>query len=78
MTCPHCMNWFEEVRDAHRRIKELEEGSCRFNCRSMKEAFMAGWHLSLKDDDIDFICDWQEDRLSERAYKQWLKEQNDG
>jgi len=40
-----------------KRIKELEDGSCRFHCRSVKDAFMAGYladlqHIEQHDDDI--------------------------
>lgn len=31
------------AEEYERRIKELEEGACRFNCRTAKEAFMAGF-----------------------------------
>lgn len=33
----------DQAADDERRIKELEDGSCRFNCRSVKEAFHAGY-----------------------------------
>ena len=55
--CPLCME---------RRIKELEEGSCRFNCRSKKEAFMAGWLVGHNVYNVDD---------PKRAYTKWLKEQ---
>ena len=32
-----------EIRALRCRIQELEDGSCRFNCRSVKEAFHSGY-----------------------------------
>ena len=32
-----------------KRIKELEEGACRYNCRRAKDAFMAGYDYGLDD-----------------------------
>jgi hypothetical protein len=56
------------------RIKELEDGSCRFNCRSMKEAFIDGWYAGT-----EYSHDrWMEQESSiaaSQAYKQWLKDQ---
>ena len=47
------------------RIKELEDGACRFNCRTVKEAFIAGAHAVLPpidDEEVEFI---------ERKYREW-------
>ena len=32
-----------------KRIKELEEGACRFNCRRAKDAFLAGYDWGQDD-----------------------------
>ena len=50
------------------RIKELEEGSCRFNCRTMKEAFMAGWAACFEECDIFGLS---EEYLMNQAYRKW-------
>ena len=51
---------------AANRIEELESGSCRFNCRTAKDAFMAGLTWSAHG----FVD-------AEHAYKQWLKEKGE-
>jgi hypothetical protein len=65
-----------------RRVKELEdentslkEGSCRFNCISMKKAFMAGWDAGSLDAfeggeiiDPDLYLE-----VIGQAYKDWKK-----
>jgi len=48
-----------EINRLRQRIKELEDGSCRYNCRTMKEAFMAGHLAGQKGDN------------SLEAYKAW-------
>jgi hypothetical protein len=35
----------QEVDILHRRIRELEDGACRFNCRKEKVAFKEGWNM---------------------------------
>ena len=47
------------------RIKELEDGTCRFNCRTAKEAFIAGYTMYSDADDT----------TAEEAYKEWRSEQ---
>lgn len=37
------------ISNLERRIKELEEGSCRFNCRDQKAAFMAGFEAGFHE-----------------------------
>lgn len=32
-------------------IEELSEGKCRFNCRTAKDNFIAGWHTGADDPD---------------------------
>ena len=52
------------------RIKELEEGSCRFNCRTRKEAFMAGWHRFAAQAKI-MNSNEEVQKAADRAYKEW-------
>ena len=49
------------VRQLKARIKDLEEGACRFNCRTQKQAFIDGYRVGVEacgnettdlDDDI--------------------------
>lgn len=49
------------------RIDELRDGSCRYNCRTMKEAFFAGYTEGYGDR-------FGEHYDPEDAYKVWLKE----
>jgi hypothetical protein len=49
------------AKKAADRIEELESGSCRFNCVTKKEAFIAGFIRGAYDDG-DY----------EGAYKEWL------
>ena len=49
------------------RIDELRDGSCRYNCRTMKEAFVAGYTEGYGDR-------FSENYDPEDAYKVWLKE----
>ena len=67
-------NWnlTEDIRRSlEKRVDELESGSCRFNCRSMKEAFMAGYRLGLNDGMV-----FGENHEDE-CYRFWLKEQRE-
>ena len=56
-----------------KRIKELEDGSCRFNCRTVKEGFYAGWDAQVykwcKTGKVGGHC--------LEAYKEWRKESGD-
>jgi len=73
----------QEVDILHQRIRQLEaeneslkDGSCRFNCRTMREAFIAGFDAGV-DDTIDggkIICDDLYREVTQKAYKQWRKE----
>ena len=57
----------EIVQALRNRIKELEDGACRFNCRTVKEAFIAGYKADLQHDEIS-------DEHAERAYQEWKDE----
>lgn len=56
---------FDEIERLKRRIEELENGVCRFNCRTQREAFIAGTKAALPD--------WEEmdPGAPERAFKEW-------
>ena len=58
---PYCTSCYE----LKTRIKELEEGSCRFNCRTSKEAFIAGY----MDGHLDGGATQKPD--PDYAYKEW-------
>ena len=61
----------------HKRIKELEDGCCRFNCRTQKEAYIAGAQDAIYR--IKRYEDGAAPTLAEiqKAYKEW-KESKDG
>ena len=50
------------IAEMEQRIKELEDGACRFNCRTEKEAFIAGF---------DCRDNWDGGTSNEQAYKEW-------
>ena len=60
----------EIVQALRKRIKELEDGACRFNCRTVKEAYMDGYQDGFSE---GFHC---EDNPGlplecEAAYREW-------
>lgn len=62
--------WHDYADRLKARIKELEDGACRYNCRTAKEAFMAGYQAALPP-----IGDPSTDREHmEAKYKQWQKD----
>jgi len=71
--CPICFLEEEVIAPLRARVKELEEGKCRFNCRTKKEAFLAGWDAAYEDN-VDggyIICDKFYKKVTEKAYKKW-------
>lgn len=52
------------------RIKELEDGSCRFHCRTLKQAFIAGYLADSQHGEHSRLA-------AERAYKEWRGESKD-
>jgi hypothetical protein len=58
------------------RIRELEEGSCRYNCRTAKQAFLAGFNAGAEDawDAGKIIDDDLHAKTVNDAYKKWLGE----
>ena len=62
--------WAYELEAENLRLKadnkRLREGGCRFNCRSQKEAFEAGYKAGFKDNSRgDGIPEWI------YRYEQW-------
>ena len=37
------------AEEAQRRVEELEQGACRFNCRTQKAMFILGFNACLDD-----------------------------
>ena len=60
----------EYIAYLEKRIKELEDGSCRFNCRSMKDAFMAGFYAGADDTA-------NSRKIIDADYREWLREQRE-
>jgi len=63
------------------RIFELEQGACRFNCRTRKEAFIDGFRYGVvRVGRIAGVGDsvWSEDdqEMAEMAYKEYLEQEN--
>ena len=59
----------DTVNKLRQRIKELEDGSCRFNCRTTKEAFIAGYLADTQHGELTVVA-------AEIAYKEWKGESN--
>ena len=57
------------------RIKELEEGACRYNCRTAKEAFMAGFEAGYSEGfwTEENPAHWEDDCFDspESHYEKW-------
>lgn len=55
------------------RIEQLESGSCRFNCRTAKSAFLAGFDAGADDafEGGKIIDDDFYKEVTEAAYKEW-------
>ena len=51
-----------EIDSLRERIEELQDGSCRHHCRTVKEAFIAGF---------DCRDNWDGGTSNEQAYKEW-------
>ena len=62
-TCPDCAKE-PTVEELQKRIKELEDGSCRFNCRTAKENWMQGYieaqHNAARGVNFDAIEAWND------------------
>jgi hypothetical protein len=61
----------QEVDILHRRIRELEDGHCRFNCATMKEAFIAGYNWGQEGGQISGKSIWHG---PDEAFMIWKKE----
>ena len=48
------------VRHLKQRIKDLEEGACRFNCRTERQAFIDGWMAALEAQGVE-AAEWDRD-----------------
>lgn len=59
-----------ELDAARKRIKELEDGSCRYNCRTMKEAFKAGFYYMAAEMHVMNSNEVIESAAN-RAYQEW-------
>ena len=61
------------VLEKVQRIKELESGSCRFNCKSVKQAFLAGFDAGSADavDAGEIIDSAYYREVTEAAFKEW-------
>ena len=58
----------EELKEARAEIERLREGGCRFNCRTQRQAFMAGYTYAQIGS--PFKAD---DARRERDYQEWKR-----
>ena len=56
----------QKIKELEREVQELREGACRFNCRTARQAFEAGYmshqlvQLGIAPDNIDVLYkDWR-------------------
>ena len=54
----------EQIAAKDKRIRELETGACRFNCRTEKQAFIAGYLADIQHEELDR-------EHAEMAYQEW-------
>ncbi len=59
-----------EVERLKERIKSLEGGCCRFNCRTERQAFIIGYDDGWMDG-MERNPDWN----PQLAYKEWKSEE---
>ena len=55
------------VRRLEQEISELKDGSCRFNCITAKDAFIAGYLADTQHGELTVVA-------AEMAYKEWKDE----
>ena len=60
----HPINTVNKLRQ---EISELKDGSCRFNCITAKEAFIAGYLADTQHGELTVVA-------AEMAYKEWKDE----
>ena len=63
----------DKIEELERRIQELEEGSCRFNCREGRDAFIAGYELAHGWG----LTDREKQVIGGREYNKWRREQRE-
>jgi hypothetical protein len=62
-------------QELRREVKELRAGKCRLNCRSVKEAYLAGYGAAVENECQYYNHDpyaWASE--AEGAYKDWNNE----
>jgi hypothetical protein len=66
----------ELIASLRERIFELEQKPCKFNCRTQKDAFLAGFDAGAEDtiDGGKIICDDFKKEVTEKAYREWKSE----
>jgi len=63
------------ARELRREVQELREGPCRFNCRTQRDAFLAGFDAGAADaaDSGIIICEDYKRKVIDRAYRDWKR-----
>jgi hypothetical protein len=62
---------FDECKRLQKRVRELEEGGCRFNCRTEKENWIEGfnwarWQPAKHDNARDAEVEYNEWKMARR------------
>lgn len=70
--CVACRNNRSVIYEQKRWIDSLEEGTCRFNCRSMRAMFIIGFKYAIKASGL--VTD---NTAAGEAYDHWKEMQND-
>jgi len=73
---PYVLQLIETISSQQDQIEELESGKCRFNCRTAKEAFLAGFDVGAEDafDGGKIIDDDFYKEVTEEAYAAWREQ----
>ena len=72
------------VAHLKQRIHELEQGACRFNCRTRKQAFIDGFRYGivrmcrevLGSDYPSTGWNSEDQEIAELAYKEWREQES--
>ena len=72
---PYVIQLIETISRLDDRIEDLEEGACRFNCRTKRDAFMSGARAAI-DYESCGTRDIGQDAL-ERLFKEWKSAKQD-
>ncbi len=61
----------DTIRALEREVQELKEGACRYNCRTAKESWVAGFLAANKHTEWEFGSEF----IKKVANDEWKKRQ---